>query len=361
MDRPMESEKMPGWGPASRQTRRQFLGSAAGAVIVAGTVGYSSPVQAAGDTLGILWCMPSAPGHLYTQLDTSLANAGLATVTRRHEYASWGSTGASDRLEAAKRLAGLSGTDGAVKVIVTMDSLSTEAACQVTRTMTPPLPVVAAMCGDTSQLAQNMTGLTNHSQMNALRRLRKLVELIATKGGPPSASVAVLMNPESESANCQWTELGKRPSWISLTQVTATDPDSVPSALSPLGLGIQGLLVLTDPVTAHARDKITEFANSRGIPTMHGVKDTVIPPPTSGRGLMSYGVDRDYLASMVGFYVARVLALPESARSDLRGITPGFGDNEFFVNRSTRFAQGWPIIPPAWYLLSGDDVPPHEV
>src|SRR5207249_544167 len=133
------------------------------------------PVRAAGETLGILWCMASWPRHLYDQLDTSLSNAGLGSVTRRHDYADWGSP--SDRREAARRLAGLSGTDGPVEVIVTMDSLSTEAARQVTSGMTPPLPVVAAMCGDPRQLATNMTGLTNNSRGLALRRLRKLVEL----------------------------------------------------------------------------------------------------------------------------------------------------------------------------------------
>src|SRR6266851_2440708 len=328
MGRPMASETMPAQGLGPRQTRRQFLGTAAGVVLVAGTAGYSSPARAAGERLGVLWCMGGAPygppTHLNNWLNAGLALAGLGGITRRDEYAGWGSPG--DRLDAARRLAGVIGGDP-VEVIVTMDSLSTEAARDVTTVMPTPLPVVAAMCGDPRQLAQNMTGLTNNSRGIAHRRLIKLKQLLDANGRSTFATLAVLMNPQSESACCQWTEISNLP-WISpASPVTATRPDDVLSALSGLGSEIRGLLVLSDPVTAHARDAIRQFAASRALPTMHSVKETVVSSG-SNRGLMSYAVDRDFLAFEVGSYVAQVLALPPADRTDLRRIRVTRGDFE---------------------------------
>lgn len=362
MDRPMAREPMPAQDLGPRQTRRQFLGTAAGVALVAGTAGYSSPARAAGETLGVLWCMPSPPTHLKNWLKASLEVAGLGSITRRDDYGVWADP--NSRLEAARRLAGLSGGDP-VEVILTMDSLSTEAARDVTRGMTSPLPVVVAMCGDPRQLTKNMTGLTNTSRGIAQRRLIKLRQLLDGNGRSTQGTIAVLMNPQSESSYWQWTEVQNFP-WISLTSpVTATSPDDVSNALAGLDPSIRGLLVLSDPVMAHARDYIRQFAASSGIPTMHSVKETVVPPvsgpPPLNRGLMSYAVDRDFLVYQVGSYVAQVLALSTAQRSDLSSIPVRRGDYEFYVNTATRFAQGLLNIPPGWYVVTGSDALPTPV
>jgi len=289
-------------------------------------------------------------------LNAGLSLAGLGSTTRRYEYADWGT--ASARLDAARRLAGVIGGDP-VEVIVTMDSLSTEAARDVTTAMSTPLPVVVAMCGDPRQLAKNMTGLTNNSRGIAHRRLIKLKQLLDENGRDTHGTLAVLMNPESESSCCQWTEISNLP-WVSSSPVTATRPEDVSAALSGLGSGIRGLLVLSDPVTAHARDDIRQFAASRVLPTMHSVKEVVVSSG-SNRGLMSYAVDRDFLASEVGSYVAQVLALPPDQRSDLSRIRVTRGDFEFYVNNTTRFAQGLPKLPPGWFVVSPGDPTPTPV
>src|SRR3954468_4538679 len=237
MGRPKASETMPAQGLGPRQTRRQFLGTAAGVALVAGTAGYPSPARAAGERLGILGWMQGPPygppTHLNNWLNAGLSLAGLGSTTRRYEYADWGT--ASARLDAARRLAGVIGGDP-VEVIVTMDSLSTEAARDVTTAMSTPLPVVVAMCGDPRQLAKNMTGLTNNSRGIAHRRLIKLKQLLDENGRSTFGTLAVLMNPESESSCCQWTEISHLP-WVSPSPVTATRPDDVFSALSGLGSG----------------------------------------------------------------------------------------------------------------------------
>ena len=329
---------------AGAQSRRRFLGTAAGAALLAGTSPYFVPTARAQDPspkIGILFCggdnsNGGFPSHLLDNFNQGLADYSLQSIPVIPRTGGW--RGQDWLTLKAREVIG----EGAT-VIVPMDSLSAYAARQAT--LGTNVNVVMAISGDpireghsgSPNPTRNVTGLTNASSDIIPQRIAYLRS--AVKG--PLVFLAVIYNPDSPSAALQYlaTQFGI----LSPYPVQVRSALDFPTALAAIPSATQALLVLTDPVTTHNREVIANFANnfpysSGGLPAMHGVKEAVL----DHRGLMSFGADRDGMMRRVGYFLHQLIVL----KTPLNQLTIERGKPELFVSQQTW--QGLGVPAPSW-------------
>jgi putative ABC transport system substrate-binding protein len=193
-----------------------------------------------------------------------------------------------------------------VNVIVGLSHIAAYAAYRATQS----IPIVMIASGDpvrtnlVASLARpsgNVTGLTYYTTELGEKRLQLLTELI-----PGIRRVAVLGNTESDHVfGMYWDDAARAARTLGLEIVTGDvrDPRHLEETFEAFARkGVQGLLVLTDPMLRLQAKRVAELAAKHRLPAMYGGTWFV-----EAGGLASYSADFDAMIRRVAYYVDRIL------------------------------------------------------
>ena len=193
-----------------------------------------------------------------------------------------------------------------VDVIVGLSHIAAHAAHRTTSS----IPIVMIASGDpvrtnlVASLARpggNVTGLTYYTTDLGEKRLQLLKELV-----PGMTRVAVLGNTESDHVfGMYWDDAARGARTLGLELVTGDvrDPRHLEETFETFAKrGVQGVLVLTDPVLRSQAKRIAELAAKHRLPAMYGGTWFV-----EAGGLASYSADFDAMVQRVAYYIDRIL------------------------------------------------------
>lgn len=235
-----------------------------------------------------------------------------------------------------------------VNVLVTQGTAVTTAAKRATATV--PIvsvtldPVGSGLIQSLARPGGNVTGLSfSHGDNFSGKWLGFLKDTV-----PQLARVGVLWNPSNVGGASDVNELVVLAPKLGLrlTSHPVQSANDIVAAFSDMKqLGVEALIVETDPLVLAQRAQIVKLAAAGHLPAIYGVREFV-----DAGGLMSYGADLLDLWIKSGLYVDRIL----------RGTSPTdlpvarSAKFEFVVNAKTAQALGLAI--PQSLLLRADDV-----
>jgi putative ABC transport system substrate-binding protein len=308
--------------------RREFItlfGSAAASPLAARAQQRTMPV------IGFLNSTSPEPwAHFLAAFHHGLEDTGFfdgRNVTIEYRWAK----GHYDRLR--ELAADLVGSNVSV-IAATGGSPSALAAKMATRT----IPVVFTTGGDPVRLGLveslnrpggNVTGVMLLTTALSAKRLGLLRVLL-----PSAHSVAMLVNPSSALAQTQQDELRQATREVNLDLhiLLATNEREIGAAFEAASqLGIQALLMGSDPFFSSSRDKIIELAARHRVPALYEEREF----PVAG-GLMSYGTSFTEGYRQAGQYAGRILKGEKPAELPVVQVTKF----EFVINLRTAKALG---------------------
>jgi putative ABC transport system substrate-binding protein len=186
--------------------------------------------------------------------------------------------------------------------------LSTPAALAAKKaTATVPIVFVAADpsgSGIVSSLSRPGGNLTGVSLSLGVEFTGKWLELLK-EAVPRASTVAVLWNPGNPSnvGYLKALEAAAPQLRVKLKAEGIRDPADLDRVFGAIGDDqVQGLVVLTDPLTVRYLGPIVERAAKRRLPTMYGFREFV-----DAGGLMSYGVSVPEMCRRAAGYVDKIL------------------------------------------------------
>lgn len=206
----------------------------------------------------------------------------------------------NDQKQLAKFAAELVALD--VDVIAAPTTLEAVAAKAVTST----IPIVTATAdvigvGLATSLARpggNVTGLT--AVGGTYKNFGLLVELL-----PQASRFAVMLDPNNGYHAQTMAELQKaaKEQHLNIVPVVKRSVDDIAPGFQTMATnGVQGLLVLSDPLALANREKIAELALQNRIPSVHYFRDEA-----AVGGLLAYGADLVDLNRRSAGYVVKLL------------------------------------------------------
>jgi putative tryptophan/tyrosine transport system substrate-binding protein len=155
----------------------------------------------------------------------------------------------------------------------------------------------------------------------------------------PSATIALLVNPQTPGAEIQLLEAEAAARSLSRQTIVlkASTEQDVDAAFARLAeLPVRALLVAADPFFNTRREKLIDLAARGAIPAIYEFRDY----PVAG-GLMSYGISLADAYRQVGLYAGRILR-GESA-ADLPVVQPT--KFELVINLKTANSLGLKVPP----------------
>jgi putative ABC transport system substrate-binding protein len=281
-------------------TRREFIGTLAGAVLAA-PLAAEAQQPAKVPRIGFLTTpSPTAAAYYLEAFREGLRELGYVegkTIAIEYRFAE----GRSERLPAlAAELVRLK-----VDVIVTGGPPAPEEAKQATST----IPIVFAVAGDpvgeglVASLARpggNVTGLASIAAEVVGKQLELLKEVV-----PKISRVAVLLNP-SHSAHPLMSRQAEGPAralGMQLHILQAGSPAEIDAAFAAMrSRGVGGVLVLRGSLFLAQRTQIAALAAKSRLPAVYGTREEA-----EAGGLMAYGASLLLLYRRAATYVDRIL------------------------------------------------------
>jgi putative ABC transport system substrate-binding protein len=214
---------------------------------------------------------------------------------------------------------------------------------QAAKKATDTIPIVAVLGFDPVNLGLatsynkpggNLTGTSIITTELAPKRLSLLYHL-----DPGIQSVAILMNPESTSADVETENLvvAAQTTGRPLVILKARSEREIDVAFaSAAQQGVRGLLMSADPLFTTRRNQVVGLAASHKLPTMYPFREFV-----DGGGLMSYGPSLVAAYRVVGIYAGRILKGVKPSDLPIEEPTTF----EFLINLKTAKALGLTIPP----------------
>lgn len=222
------------------------------------------------------------------------------------------------------------------------------AAKSVTRT----IPIVFVSGGDPvkmglvvslSRPGGNVTGINIFTATLNAKRFGLLHDLM-----PAAKLVAVLVNPSSQSAGSQVTEIQQAASSIgqSIHIAKATSEAEIEAVFASFaGIHPDALLVSADPFFNSRRNQIVVLAERHGLPGFYEEREYVL-----AGGLISYGTNLAEAYRQAAFYTARVLSGEKPAE------LPVFQVSKFELVINLRAAKALGLTVAPVLLAQADEV-----
>jgi ABC-type uncharacterized transport system substrate-binding protein len=315
--------------------RRAFITLLGGAAFAKSVILPPAMAQEPGKVprVGVLTPAETDATSIFGGLRGGLRDMGYiegATIILEFRFAK-GNLDALPRL--AKELARLP-----VDLIVTDGNNAARAALDATRTV----PIVMGIAADalesglvpsTARPGGNITGMTLGRIEQAGKRLQLLMQAF-----PGISKVIVLLNPSALSGqlNLRVTEDAAKTLGITVSPLTANNPDEL-RALEPTRLlGADGVVVLPDAMFWNHRATIIGLVNATRVPALYPEREYA-----DDGGLIAYGPNIPDSFRRAAGYVARIL----------RGAKPGdlpideASKFDFVINLRTARALGIAISP----------------
>jgi len=235
-----------------------------------------------------------------------------------------------------------------VDVIVALVPTAVRSAIRATRTVPIVMrytsdPIRAGLVTSLARPGGNVTGVTSISSNLAAKRIELLKEVI-----PGITRVGVLLGARRRATPTSFrlVEDSARLMGVTIQPLRvrkADDIDSIVHAASDSGL--QGLLVLRDPIIVHRRRHVADLTIRNHLPTVFDERQFA-----EVGGLVSYGADLGHLYRRAADYVDRILKGAKPADLPIEQPTRF----ELVVNLKTARALG--IAIPRSILLRADEV-----
>ena len=220
------------------------------------------------------------------------------------------------------------------------------------KSATATIPVVFEMGGDPVALGVvrslnrpegNLTGVSSLSVALGPKRIEVLHEVL-----PTAATIAVVVNPKSPTADAQRANMDEAAKRLGLRlhvlhASTEQEFDAVFDALPQIGAS--GLAFTSDPFYANRSEQLARLAVRHGIPAVHQSRDF-----TLAGGLMSYGGNFVQSHQQAGAYAGRILRGEKPSDLPVREVT----SVELFIN--LKAARGFGITVPRTLLTRADEV-----
>jgi putative ABC transport system substrate-binding protein len=235
-----------------------------------------------------------------------------------------------------------------VDVLVTYSTPAAVAAKKATNTV----PIVVAGMADpvSSGLAQslgrpggNLTGISlGYSEEFSGKWLELLREVV-----PQLDTVAVISNPHNPAdreLRRQLTAMAPK-SGVKVGFVEVSTPIAFDKAFQHARQIAQAILVLPDPVTVNHRRRVAEMAIKHRLPSLY-----VFPDFVDVGGLMSYGVDQNFLFRRAAEFVDMIL------RGTKPQDIPIEQPTQFSLSVNLKTARALRIVVPESVLLRADEV-----
>jgi ABC-type uncharacterized transport system substrate-binding protein len=218
--------------------------------------------------------------------------------------------------------------------------------------VTTTIPIVMVAAGDpvragfVTSLARpggNITGMTFLSRELSAKRLEILKEAV-----PTLSRVAVLWNPDNPGGqiNFDATAAAAKDLGLTLQSMEARAVADLERAFGAMDKNIQGVIVLTDPVTANFAGRVVaDLATKHRVPTVCELVEF-----TKEGGLVSYGPSLRLMAQRTAVYIDRILKGAKPAELPVEQPTKF----ELAVNLKTAKTLGLTI--PQSLLLRADEL-----
>lgn len=218
--------------------------------------------------------------------------------------------------------------------------------------VTTTIPIVMVAAGDpvragfVASLARpggNITGMTFLSRELSAKRLEILKEAV-----PTLSRAAVLWNPDNPGGqiNFDATMAAAKDLGLTLQSVEARAVADLERAFGAMDKNIQGVIVLTDPVTANFAGRVVaDLATKHRVPTVCELVEF-----TKEGGLVSYGPSLRLMAQRTAVYIDRIVKGAKPAELPVEQPTKF----ELAVNLKTAKTLGLTI--PQSLLLRADEL-----
>jgi putative ABC transport system substrate-binding protein len=203
-------------------------------------------------------------------------------------------------------------------------------------------PVRLGLVASLNRPGANTTGVFVLTNSLEAKRLGLLHEMV------PSATIALLVNPETPGAETQLSEAESAARSLSrqIIVLKASSEQDLDTAFRRLAeFPNKALLVAADPFFNTRREKLIELAARHAVPAIYEFRDY----PAAG-GLMSYGISLADAYHQVGVYAGRILRGEKP--TDLPVVQPT--RFELVVNLKTAKTLGLAI--PQTLLVAADEV-----
>ena len=203
-------------------------------------------------------------------------------------------------------------------------------------------PVQLGLVASFSRPSGNATGVFVLTNALEAKRLGLLHEMI------PSATIALLVNPQTPGAETQLSEAQSAAHTLSRQTIVlkASSEHDLDRAFATLAeLPAKALLVAADPFFNTRREKLIALTARHSVPAIYEFRDY----PAAG-GLMSYGISLADAYHQVGVYTGRILSGEKP--TDLPVVQPT--KFELVINLNTAKTLGLAI--PQTLLVAADEV-----
>jgi putative tryptophan/tyrosine transport system substrate-binding protein len=235
-----------------------------------------------------------------------------------------------------------------VAILVTTDRSSAVAAKAATSTIpivfsTGEDPVKLGLIASLSKPGSNATGVYVFTTRLGAKRLGLIRELL-----PEPGLVALLVNPNSASAELQVEEMQQAASAIgqSLLTLQAGSESEVDAAFAEMvRQKVKAMILSATPYYQVINDRLVELTARLRIPAFYEWREAVV-----GGGLMSYNTDRNEVGREIGRYVAQIL----KGAKPIELPTLQSSSFQFVINIKTAKALGLQI--PGTLLAQADEV-----
>ena len=176
------------------------------------------------------------------------------------------------------------------------------------KSATATIPIVFAIGADPVQ--QGIVASLNHpggnitgTTFSAVDIRPKLVELLRELI-PQTKKIAVLGNPNRPGFERLLNEVVKpaEAAGLDVRVLRAGNEREIENTFSTLNQGVEGMLVLSDPVYANRRDQLSRLLMQHKIPAIFSARENV-----AGGGLISYGASMEDAYRHAGIYAGRIL------------------------------------------------------
>ena len=278
------------------------------AVLALATLAPAQPAARRMPTVGVLWGGPITFAMPYLNAGRE-AMGELGWVQGRNFAVEYRFAPPTATTQPERRAALTASAEDLARLKVDVIVAVADPAVEAARRATSTIPIVMMAVGDAvglgfiSSLARpggNITGVGALSTELSGKRLELLRQIV-----PRAARVAVLWNPANPAGilGFRETEGTARQLGVTLLSLPVRSESEIPPAFIAMTQErVEGLTVVTDPLTWTTSRQIVELAGKHRIPAIYELREYV-----DRGGLASYGPSLIGLSRRVAFFVDRIL------------------------------------------------------